>query len=58
MALTEGDVIHVDKFEDLRAKFAIWVHLRTFEIKTEYFLELRTHCFHNTWCCEDDAFSA
>lgn len=36
MTLTEGDVIHVDKFEDLRAKFAIWVHLRTSEIKTKY----------------------
>jgi len=40
MALTEGDVIHVDQFEDPRAKFSIWVHLRTFEIKTEYLVPI------------------
>ena len=35
MALTEGDVICVDYFEELRTKFPMGVQLRTFEIKTE-----------------------
>ena len=38
-------------------KFALWVHLRTSKIKTEYcYLKKKTHCFHGIWCCEDNAF--